>query len=75
MHRKDYPGYRLTITKIFIEGGEIECYGMEIRDGSEVTKIPDISPDRDKVARMVRLFNELHLSAKQVFDVIEDMLP
>ena len=75
MRRNDFPGYRLTITRISIEDGETDCYGIEIRDGSEVTKIPDISPDRAKVARMVSLFNEMQLSVKQVFDVIEDMLP
>ncbi len=75
MYRNSSPGYRLTITKVKLEGGEVVSYGLEVFEGQDILKIPDISPDRAKVSEMVKLFNDMHLSAEHVYDVIEDMLP
>ena len=70
---------RYELTSAFInvcEDVEIECYGIRcIRDEQTVADYKDVLPDREKVANLVKLCNELDLAPHQLPEVLEDFLP
>ena len=69
------PAYNRTyqvICETFVcEEGPYLAYGMQTRFGA----IHDISPDRNLVEDLARLFNQMQLDPQRAGDVIEHMLP
>lgn len=63
--------FKLIETKIKDDTGKAwATYGISYND----TMIKDISIDKAKIEKLVSLCNELDLSPKHIYDVIEDFL-
>lgn len=66
--------YQLIESEKELEGQVYRCYGIQLSyAGAEVT-MEDLSLDREKVERLVKLCNELALSPLHFRDVLEDFL-
>lgn len=39
-----------------------------------ISRVPDVTTERDRAERLVNMLNENHLSPEHLSDVIEDML-
>ncbi len=63
--------YIMTDEKKFIDGEEHIVYGIYYDDKY---KIADISTDKEKVGKMVDLFNKENLSPCHLHDVVYDMI-
>ncbi|MGN0108453.1 MAG: DUF6514 family protein [Hominilimicola sp.] len=62
--------YKVTEGRCVVEGEEYVVYGICYGEYN----IADISTDRAKVEKMVRLFNSEELSPCHMYDVIYDMI-
>lgn len=57
------------------ELGEYDAYGIAVIQGDTVIKvIDDISPDQEKVGRLIGIFNQEKLSPSQVDEAVENFL-
>ena len=62
-------------TKVLEEYGSYTAYGIEaVRHGRTVCIIGDISPDRDKMLRLIQRFNEEKLALSHLEQAVEDFL-
>ena len=68
--------YKLTKGKYIVEGSKHIGYGIALKsNGTQcAVSFSDITLDRDKAARLVKLCNKLQLSPIHLKDVIDDFL-
>lgn len=65
----------LTYRIICKKSEEKENYGIAAcLDGAVVKSIPDISPDKEDIAKIVEMCNELEIELCHFEDIVEDYL-
>ena len=68
--------YELISEQLVIEETGVLTYGVSLRQGEvETARFGDLSPDRERVMRLVCLLNKMDAQSVHLEDILEDFLP